>query len=129
MSAETPEWQVETSYASAGKFNRFAKKHAAEYDSLFANLEKIMRLLRAGSKFGSFSVGFFRSEGDGVYRIGQTGVRSAKESRLYVYPDAPKNIMYVLAVGDKDSQQDDINEAKRTVKQIKNLTNQPEQKQ
>lgn len=125
MSAEIPEWQTDTAYASAGKFSRFAKKCAAEYDSLFANLEKIMRLLRAGHKIGGFSIGFFRSEGDGVYRIGQTSVRAARESRLYIYPDEAKRIMHILTVGDKKTQQDDINEAKRAVKHIKS---QPEQR-
>ncbi len=125
MSDEIPEWPVEISYASTGKFKHFAKKNAAENTSLFANLEKIMRLLRAGHKIGGFSIGFFRSEGEEVYRIGQTSVRAAKESRLYVYPDERKT-MYILTIGNKGTQQDDINEAKRIVKQIKSQTSQTE---
>ena len=113
------EWQIENTYASPGKFKRFSGKHPCEFDSLFANLEKIMRLLRSGNKIGGFRVGFFRSEGEGVYRIGQTGVVSAKESRLYVYPDEQNYVMHVLTVGDKDSQQSDINDSKQLVNQIK----------
>ena len=114
-----PEWQVDIAYASEGRFAKFAKKHAREYDSLFANLEKILCILRSGSKIGGFQVGFFRSEGGGVYRIGQTSVRSAKESRLYVYFDEQKHVVYTLNVGTKDGQTEDINDAKATVHRIK----------
>jgi hypothetical protein len=115
----TQPWQIDTAYASPGRFKRFAGKHPREYESLFANLEKILRLLRAGNKIGGFGVGFFRSEGGEVYRIGQTGVESAKESRLYVYPDEPRHVMYILNIGDKDSQRDDINGSKNIVGTIK----------
>lgn len=123
---ETTEWQIENSYAASNKFKKFAAKHPAEFDSLFANLEKIMRLLRTGNKIGGFRVNFFRSEGEGVYRIGQSGVSHAKESRLYVYPDEQARIVYVLTVGDKDSQDTDINEAKDITKDIKKHTTQSE---
>jgi putative component of toxin-antitoxin plasmid stabilization module len=124
MAQELPEWLIENAYASPGKFARFSKKHEVEYDSLFANLDKIIRLLRSGNKIGGFRVGFFRAESEGVYRIGQTAVANAKESRLYVFPDSEANVMYVLTVGDKDSQSEDINEAKQIVKRIKNQPSQ-----
>jgi putative component of toxin-antitoxin plasmid stabilization module len=71
---------------------------------------------------GSFQIGFFRSEGEGVFRIGQTGVESAKESRLYIYPDQKNQIMYILGIGTKDHQSEDINGAKATANEIKKQT-------
>lgn len=118
------EWQIENAYALSGKFSRYSKKHPAEYASVFANLDKIMRLLASGNRIGGFRVGFFRSESDGVYRIGQTGVASAKETRLYVYPDERNRLMYVLTVGDKDSQSADIAESKDLVSRIKTAVGQ-----
>jgi len=78
-----------------------------------------MALLRAGHKLGSFQVGFFRSEREGVYRIGQTGVPSAKESRLYVFPNAEQQVMYVLTIGTKEGQAEDINEAHRIARSLR----------
>ncbi len=79
------EWQVETAYASPGKFKRFAGKHQREYDSIFANLEKVMGLLRSGYKLGTFKFGFFRSEGNGIYRVGQSGVQKRqRKSPVYL---------------------------------------------
>lgn len=116
------EWQIDIAHASPGKFKKFAGRYGREYASLFANLDKIMALLASGKKLGSFQVGFFRPEGEGVHRIGQTGVPSAKESRLYVYPDEQKRIMHVLNIGTKEGQTEDINEAHRTARSLKAAT-------
>lgn len=124
MANQETEWQIDTSLASAGKFKKFAGKYRREYTSMFANLDKILSLLKEGRKLGSFQVGFFRPEGEGVYRIGQTGVASAKESRLYVFPDEVKRIMYVLGIGTKERQSEDINEAHQTVRSLKPKTGQ-----
>jgi putative component of toxin-antitoxin plasmid stabilization module len=113
------EWSIENRFASAGKFKKFDVKYPREYASLFRNLEKVKRILQQGNKLGSFQIGFFRSEGEGVFRIGQTGVPSAKESRLYVYPDEQNQTMYVLTIGTKDEQPEDINEAKKLARCIK----------
>jgi hypothetical protein len=89
---------------------------------LFANLDRVLGILREGRKIGSFQIGFFRPEGEGVFRIGQTGVPSAKESRLYVYPNEQNHTRYVLSIGIKDGQSRDIGEAKTIVREIKSTT-------
>lgn len=114
-----PEWPYEVAYANVGKFTKFAKKHHREYESLFANLDRVLSFLRQGHKMGSFQFGYFRSEGGGVYRIGQTRVPSAQESRLYVFPNQDNQTMYALTIGTKDGQSEDINEAKSIVQTIR----------
>jgi len=49
----------------------------------------------------------------------KTGVPGAKESRLYVYPNEQNHTMYVLTIGAKDRQSEDINEAKTLANKIK----------
>jgi hypothetical protein len=119
MEQESKEWELNADNASKAQFSSFSKNHPREYASLFANLDKINGLLESGNKIGGFNVGFFRSEGGDVYRIGQTGVPSAKESRLYVFPDQLNRIMYVLGIGTKDTQDRDINDAKAAVTKIR----------
>ena len=119
MDEPKPDWQLNTDHAIKNRFKKLNADHPKEYASLFSNLKKIKDLLDQGSKVGGFNVGFFRSEGGGVYRIGQTGVRDAKESRLYVYPDQERQIMYVLTAGTKDEQSDDVKSAKHTVTDIR----------
>jgi hypothetical protein len=119
MEPEHQEWDLRDDQANKAAFPKFYKRHRREYGSLFTNLDKILKLLNAGNKIGGFQVGFFRSEGAGVYRIGQTGVPGAKESRLYVFPDQETKTMHILEIGTKDTQTADINEAKNTVKRIR----------
>lgn len=112
-------WRINTDNASNTKFERINKKWPDEYDACFGNLEKIKSLLDNGNKIGAFKVGFFRSEGGGVYRIGPTAVEDPAEIRLYVYPDQEGQVMYVLAMGTKKSQPDDIAIAKKLVEDIR----------
>ncbi len=111
-------WAFEATHASKNQFVKFNKNHPDEYASLFANLAKIQGLLRSGHKVGGFHVNFFRSEGHEVYRIGQTGVPGALESRLYVYPDSESKTLHILEIGEKSGQQADIKSAKKKVVEI-----------
>jgi len=106
-----PEWSIENKYAVANKFKKFDCSCPREYASLFNNLDRLVRHLNGGAKIGSFQIGFFRSEGRGVYRVGQSAVAYAKESRLYVFPHLDSMTIYLLTIGSKDSQAQDINEA------------------
>ena len=75
-----------------------------------------MNFLNAGEKIGGFKLDFFRSEGKGLYRIGQR--KGDHETRLYVYPDQENEIIYILSIGDKNTQQRDINECKKKIRKI-----------
>jgi|AntAceMinimDraft_9_1070365.scaffolds.fasta_scaffold16434_3 hypothetical protein len=112
-------WYIKDAEASRSSFKKLNKNHQKEYVACFVNLDKILTVLNSGSKIGGFKVGFFRSEGSGLYRIGQTGVKASKEVRLYVYPESEDEIMYILSIGTKETQKNDINEAKRKIKKIK----------
>ncbi len=112
-------WLLNVDYASKSNFKQFNKRHPNEYRSCFANLKKVKGLLESGCKVGGFQIGFFRAEGEGLYRIGQSKVRGAKETRLYVYPSEQDKRIYILRIGTKDSQQADMRKAKGILRQIK----------
>lgn len=113
-------WDIETGWSIRSKFKKFQKDHPREYASVFANLDKVVDdHLNLGEKLGSFNLGFFRPEKEGVYRVGQTSVPSAKESRLYVFPAEEIARMFTLVIGTKDGQLADINEAVEIARKIK----------
>lgn len=111
-------WEIVVDYATKSKFKKFNKEHPKEFDSCFANLNKLKVLLDGGHKIGSFKAGFFRSEANGLYRIGQTGVPAAKESRLYIYPNESDCKIYILTIGTKETQKKDIRDAKKQINNI-----------
>jgi len=113
-------WSIDVSLASKSAFSRFQKNHHKEYVSCFSNLEKIKRLLNQGKKLAEIEhhPSFFRHETNGIFRIGQSGLKGAKESRLYVYPCFRENVIYILGIGTKETQQSDLIGAKRAIKGI-----------
>lgn len=113
-------WYTEDGEATRSGFKKVSKNHPEEYAACFANLNKILAILRSGNKIGGgLKVGFFRSEGDGLFRIGQSGVKDSKEVRLYVYPNQESEIIYILAMGTKETQHTDIKESKKKIKKLK----------
>jgi hypothetical protein len=115
------EWQYSTEFATPTRFKKFAANHRREYESCFSNLNKLLELLNAGHPVARLvnNPSFFRSEREGLYRIGQSGVKDAKESRLYIYPDEKSEMIYILDIGTKETQRTDIPAAKKVIKHIK----------
>ncbi|TNJ37085.1 hypothetical protein FGF68_04430 [Prosthecochloris vibrioformis] len=103
------------------RFRHFSKNHERELVSCLANLEKILALLNDGIAFPLVvrQCSFLRSEREGLYRIGQTGVKSSRECRLYVHPDEKTRTVFILGVGRKESQQRDISDCKKQIKEIR----------
>ncbi|GEM_PF-710827 len=89
MSEEQPNWSVDIGYASQAELRKYQAKHAREYEACFANLEKLLKLLKRGMDMRSFQLGFLRNEQGDLYRISQSGVAHAAETRLYLYPAYP----------------------------------------
>ena len=109
-------WDINDGLAEKNRFKAFGKKHPLELAACFSNLDHIVALLNRHGNVGAFQVGFFRSEGESVYRIGQTGVKHAVETRLYVYVYTVGRTLYVLTIGDKTQQADDIRRCKEIVR-------------
>jgi putative component of toxin-antitoxin plasmid stabilization module len=82
------------------------------------NLDRVKAFLNKGLKISSFKLGFFRSEGDGVYRISQTSVEDSHESRLYIHFYTKGRTIYLLGIGDKSDQGGDIKAAKKLAKKL-----------
>ncbi|WP_309398789.1 hypothetical protein [Cerasicoccus maritimus] len=115
MKAEDP-WSISKDYATKSSFKKYAKKHPDEYTSCFANLDKIISLLNGGTKLAQLKIGFFRSEKDDLWRIGQTQVQDAHETRLYVSINDVTKIIHILKIGDKSSQAQDIPDCKKIIR-------------
>ena len=112
-------WAVHHDLAERSRFKEYNRKHPREYAACFVNLSQLVALLQQFGGIKAFQVGFLRSEGQGVYRIGQTGVKHARETRLYVHIDETARVVRVLTMGDKDSQSDDIRRCHATARTLK----------
>ncbi len=94
-------------------------RYPAEVASCVSNLENVLVALAHGTPVNAVSFPFFRPEGGGVFRIGQTGVPSAREMRLYVTFAFIRDVAYVLSIGTKNTQPRDIADSIRVAQQIR----------
>ncbi len=111
-------WKISGDFAEKNRFKAFNKKHPRELAACFSNLNHVIELLNRLGNVGAFQVGFFRPEGKNIYRIGQTGVKHAIETRLYLYVSAVDLTVYILTIGNKTQQADDILRCRETVRTI-----------
>jgi len=107
------DWSVDDSHADKNRFKKYGKNHAREVASCFANLATVVGLLKAGAALGSFRLNFFRRESGDIWRVGQTKVPSARETRLYILVLVLSKAIHVLTIGDKDTQQADLAKCKQ----------------
>lgn len=119
MAESETKWSVEHSLAERGRFKEYNKKHPREYAACFDNLGQVVELLGRFGGVKGFQIGCFRSEGQGVYRIGQTAVKHAKETRLYVFLNEEERLIHVLTIGGKDSQSEDIRRCHAVARDLK----------
>ena len=121
---EKIKWVVKSDYADKNRFKKYGKKHHDEVVSCTENLERLEKFLNNGGTLQqAMTFGYFGSEGHDVYRIGQTGLKSAKETRLYIYAKIVGSEIQVLTIGDKDTQKEDIKNCKAKAKILCNKDN------
>jgi hypothetical protein len=121
-------WTIEQPIDELGKMSKpLVKKYRRELKNLLGNLQVYLDALNAGATPTQIHRGFLHQEPHGVLAIDQRGDgEGLKEFRLYIYPDTDQRKLYLLALGDKNSQKSDIASCTRWVlefrKQTTNLT-------
>jgi len=110
--------EVKRDYSNESRLARYSRKHPAETAVCFRNLGRLLSALDSGLTLQQCTFGFFGSEGHDVYRIAQTGIANAHETRLYIYVKITQKEVQLLTIGDKQSQADDIRWCHSTVSAI-----------
>jgi hypothetical protein len=118
-------WTVRPLAEYATRRRKWAKKRWRELSAAEINLETYRIALATGVKPLQIKYGFIHPEGNGVVAIDQHGHgKSLAETRLYVYPDtetdADEMVLYLLTIGDKNTQARDIQFCKEFVASLKN---------
>ena len=103
-------WTIEQPIDDLGKMSKpLVKKYRRELKNLLLNLQVYLDALNAGATPVQIQRGFIHHEPHGVLAIDQRGEgKGLKEFRLYVYPDLEQQKLYLLALGDKNTQKSDI---------------------
>jgi len=102
-------WQIVNMDDYDRDLKRYRKKHARELKAVLDNLETYLQALREGTNPLQIKAGFLHHEPQGVVAIDQKGGgKSLAQTRLYVCADVDTETLYLIALGDKNTQADDI---------------------
>ena len=119
-------WELETAAGFDNCFKKFSKKHRAEAKAVMANLETFLCVLNETNNIQvAKQQNFVRSEPEKICAIDSRGAprdskgTKLKATRLYVYAIEVNSTIYLLRIGDKDSQPQDLKTCKKMVKKLR----------
>lgn len=126
-------WEFEKYTGFENQYKKFANKHENEASATMSNLQTYLEVLRETNNVQiANQQPFVHLEPDGMVAIDQRGAKKGKDrdagkdnktgklkaTRLYVYAAVINKTVYLLGIGGKDSQKQDIETCRSKVKQI-----------
>jgi len=116
-------WHLDDLPEFGRTLKQYEKKHAAEVAQLLVNLDAVHQALNLGAKPEALHGGHVHREPLGVIAVDQRGsAAKGLELRLYTYPRTATSTLYLLRIGEKASQQRDINWCRDWVKRLRQET-------
>lgn len=113
-------WDIETTDKYENRFKHYEKKNPKVLEAVLNNLDTYQKALALHGNPQKINAGFIHTEPHGVKAIDQKGSKGRlKEARLYIYPDVTKGILYLITIGDKNTQSEDIKFCRNFVKIIR----------
>ena len=113
--------RAEDAYLRAAKW--YSKKKLNEFIAVTANLDKYLAALQNVGNPLQITASFIHNEPDGIVALDQKGRKQKvklQQTRLYIFPHLEEKTLYVLTIGDKRSQSNDINYCRKFVRKLKN---------
>lgn len=122
-------WGLAKADGFENSYKKFARKHDAEANAVMANLETALAVLHETNSVQAVrELNFARKETDGILALDSRGANRKKSgtklkaTRLYVYAVEIDSTLYLLRIGDKDSQAQDLRTCRKMVRKIKRET-------
>lgn len=115
-------WEIKRTRKFETKYKRYEKKRHDELQAVMVNLDRYVRALQLGTPIQQIKAGFIHKEPKGIKALDQKGGgRKVKlqETRLYIFPYMDEKTIYLLTIGNKNSQDNDIQFCKKQVEKIK----------
>lgn len=114
------EWALEPTDTYQRRVEYYEKKHPHELAAVMGNLDTYFKTLTKLNNPLQIKAGFIHHASDGIKEIDQKGGRQKvklQQTRLYVFPDTSNKTLYLLTIGDKNTQRDDINFCRKYVRE------------
>lgn len=94
------------------KLATYRKKHLDELKAVLINFASYMSAVKMCGNHLLVKAGYIHIEPNGIIAIDQKGgerkIKKLQQTRLYLFPNKENRTVYVLTIGNKNSQQADI---------------------
>lgn len=102
-------WEIEGTQQWDKDRKWYEKKRPDELAGVLKNLKRYVSQLNSSPNPKAFTAGYMHHEPHGVVAIDQRGGGpNLQETRLYVFPNEERNVLYIITIGNKDDQPSDI---------------------
>lgn len=109
-------WRIETTTQFEVARRWYEKKRPAELAAVLNNLGRYFSLLNNAINAACVQAGYLHHEPQGIVALDQKGGKpNLQETRFYLYPHQRTQVVYLITIGNKSEQHDDILLAKRFV--------------
>ena len=105
------DWELEPTDLYLRKLSEYEQKRPHELSAMLGNLDTYHKTLKETGHPLQVKAGFIHHEPNGIKAIDQKGGKEKiklQQMRLYIYPDPISKTVYLLTIGDKSSQRNDI---------------------
>ena len=116
------DWKLGESLRWSKDYRHYEKKHPTELAAVMNNLDTYMKALTAAAALQHvrlIQAGYLHNEPKGVIAIDQSGGEGKLQAtRLYTYAYLKEQKLYLITIGNKKEQQNDIEYCKEFVKNL-----------
>ena len=119
-------WEPAKAKGFENNLKKFDRKHPKETEAVLANLQTALDVLNETNNVKKVrKLNFARKEPEGIIALDSRGTKlkrtgtKLKATRLYIYAVEINFTLYLLRIGDKDSQVQDLKTCRNSVRKIK----------
>jgi hypothetical protein len=110
------EWTIMDTDLFGRQFKHFEKKKPEQLKAVLRNLARYKEMLDSQPIAQLIQANFIHNEKHGLFALTQQGYKPKQPvTRLYVYPDQKSRALYLITIGDKQTQSGDIKDAYRFI--------------
>lgn len=109
-------WNIPPTTQWERDHNYYDKNHPRELAALLNNLTRYLSLINCSPNAKSAFAGYLHFEAAGVVAIDQKGGGpNLQETRMYTYADEAQKMLYLITIGNKNTQRKDVQFSKNFV--------------
>ena len=112
-------WRLVKTDLYERRLSDFRKRRMEPLKSVLRNLQRYSEMLEAQPQANLITAKFIHNEHHGVISLDQQGYKPKQPAtRLYLYPQQKSYTLYLITIGDKHSQQQDIKDCHKFIKNL-----------